>query len=84
MIGQDMCVHLITDDTYVDIHWLNWTSGGGVGAAGGGFSYTRSMPGNDIGDACDCTDDICTTGIDYTGNLICDPVDPACVQTPVC
>jgi hypothetical protein len=39
---------------------------------------------NSIGDACDCTDNICTTGTDYTGNLICDPVDPACGETSEC
>jgi hypothetical protein len=36
--GQDMVVHLITDDIYIDIKFLSWTSGG----AGGGFSYERS------------------------------------------
>jgi hypothetical protein len=39
---------------------------------------------NGIGDACDCTDSICTTGTDYTGNLICDPVDPACTAQTSC
>jgi hypothetical protein len=33
-----MVVHLITDDIYIDIKFLSWTSGG----AGGGFSYERS------------------------------------------
>jgi hypothetical protein len=37
---------------------------------------------NGIGDACDCTDTLCTTGNDYTGNLICQPTDPACI--PAC
>lgn len=34
------------------------------------------------GDACNCTDDICTEGNDVLGNPICDP-DPAC-STAVC
>ncbi len=33
-------VHLITDDIYLDITFLSWTSGGG----GGGFSCRRSTP----------------------------------------
>lgn len=36
------------------------------------------------GDACDCNDTICTTWNDYTGNLICNPVDPACPIPPSC
>lgn len=36
--GQDMVIHLITDDIYIDIKFLSWTSGGN----GGGFSYERS------------------------------------------
>lgn len=41
LIGQDMVVHLITDDIYIDIKLLSWSSGGG-GSSGGGFSYERS------------------------------------------
>ncbi|TVZ58143.1 putative secreted protein (Por secretion system target) [Flavobacteriaceae bacterium MAR_2010_105] len=37
-IGLDMVVHLISDDIYIDIKFLSWTSL----AAGGGFSYQRS------------------------------------------
>ena len=33
-----MVVHLITDDIYIDIKLLSWSSGG----TGGGFSYERS------------------------------------------
>lgn len=40
MIGQDMVVHLIEDDIYIDILFNSWTSGEGEG--GGGFSYERS------------------------------------------
>ncbi|HEX9827042.1 MAG TPA: T9SS type A sorting domain-containing protein [Flavobacteriaceae bacterium] len=38
MIGQDMVVHLISEDIYIDIKFLSWTSAAG----GGGFSYERS------------------------------------------
>lgn len=38
LVGQDAVLHLITDDIYIDIKFLSWTSGGG----GGGFSYERS------------------------------------------
>lgn len=37
-IGQDMVVHLISEDIYIDIKFLSWTSAAG----GGGFSYERS------------------------------------------
>ncbi len=40
VIGQDAVVHLITDDIYIDIKMLSWTSGG----QGGGFSYIRGVP----------------------------------------
>lgn len=40
LIGVDAVVHLITDDIYVDIKFLSWTSFAG----GGGFSYERSTP----------------------------------------
>lgn len=39
LIGQDMVVHLITDDIYIDIKFLSW---GGGGSGGGSFSYERS------------------------------------------
>ena len=39
-IDVDAVVHLVTDDIYIDITFLSWTSGGG----GGGFSYQRSTP----------------------------------------
>ena len=43
MLNQDMVVHLITDDIYLDIKFTAWTIGqGGGGPGGGGFSYTRS------------------------------------------
>jgi len=38
IIGQDMCLHLISEDIYLNIRFHSWTSGGG----GGGFSYTRT------------------------------------------
>ncbi len=37
-----MVLHLITDDIYIDIKFLSWTSGGN-----GGFSYERSTPISD-------------------------------------
>ncbi|NNC49057.1 MAG: T9SS type A sorting domain-containing protein [Flaviramulus sp.] len=39
MVNQDMVVHLITDDIYIDIKFTSWSQGG---ASGGGFSYDRS------------------------------------------
>jgi len=38
LVNQDMVVHLITDDVYIDIKFTSWQSGG----AGGGFAYERS------------------------------------------
>ena len=38
MVGQNMVVHLITDDIYIDIKFTSWTAAAG----GGGFSYQRS------------------------------------------
>jgi len=36
--GQDVLLHLITDDIYIDIKFISWQGG----SAGGGFSYERS------------------------------------------
>jgi hypothetical protein len=38
LVNQDMVLHLITDDIYIDLKFTSWQSGG----AGGGFSYERS------------------------------------------
>jgi len=38
-IGVDMVLHLVTDDIYLDISFLEWGQGSG---SGGSFSYTRS------------------------------------------
>ncbi|MCO6477816.1 MAG: T9SS type A sorting domain-containing protein [Phaeodactylibacter sp.] len=38
MVGQDMVLHLISEDIYIDLRFLSWS----VGTAGGGFSYERS------------------------------------------
>ena len=46
------------------------------------FDIQVIIPADGIGDACDCDDAICTTGTDYTGNLICEPADPVCDSTP--
>ena len=35
--GQDLVLHLITDNIYMDIKFTSWKSG-----KGGGFSYERS------------------------------------------
>lgn len=37
MLGQDMSLHLISEDLYFDVQWHTWTCCGN----GGGFSYTR-------------------------------------------
>jgi hypothetical protein len=42
-IDQEMVLHLITDDIYIDIKFLTWSTGNGMGGgSGGGFSYSRS------------------------------------------
>ena len=42
-VGQNMVLHLLTDDIYIDIKITSWTSGQGNGnGGGGGFSYQRS------------------------------------------
>ena len=38
LVGNDYVLHLITDNIYIDIKFLSWTSNGN----GGGFSYERS------------------------------------------
>lgn len=40
VVNQNAVLHLITDDIYIDIKFIFWTSGGN----GGGFSYMRSTP----------------------------------------
>jgi len=40
MINQDMVLHLISDDIYIDLKFTSWFSGQGEG--GGGFTYERS------------------------------------------
>ena len=40
LVNEYMVVHLITDDIYIDIKLLSWSSGGSGGM--GGFSYERS------------------------------------------
>lgn len=43
LIGQDLAVHLVDDDIYIDLRFTAW--GGGAGA-GGSFAYLRSeIPG---------------------------------------
>lgn len=38
LVDQNMVVHLITDNIYIDIRMTQWSAGG----TGGGFSYIRS------------------------------------------
>lgn len=38
-VGVDMVLHLVTDDIYIDLKFLEWGQGSG---SGGTFSYTRS------------------------------------------
>lgn len=38
IVNQNMVLHLITDNIYIDIKFTSWSSGG----SGGGFSYDRS------------------------------------------
>lgn len=40
MVGKNMVLHLITDNIYIDIKFLSWSSGGSGGL--GGFSYERT------------------------------------------
>jgi hypothetical protein len=40
MVGENMVLHLISEDIYIDVKFTSWTSGEGEG--GGGFSYERS------------------------------------------
>jgi len=41
-INKNKVLHLITDNIYIDCVLKSWSSGGGIGTAGGGFSYERS------------------------------------------
>jgi uncharacterized repeat protein (TIGR01451 family) len=43
IVGQDVVLHLISDNIYIDIRFTSWSSGGSGGS--GGFSYERSTPG---------------------------------------
>lgn len=43
IVNQDMVVHLITEDIYIDIKFTSWTEGP---ENGGGFSYERSTNQN--------------------------------------
>ena len=37
VVDKDLVLHLISDDVYIDVKFLSWTTGNG-----GGFSYERS------------------------------------------
>ena len=45
-VGVDAVVHLITDDIYIDIRFLEW----GVGFSGGAVAWERATPGSDSDD----------------------------------
>ena len=79
LIGDAMCLHLISDNKYYDITFNNRTSGEGEG--GGGFSYTRTEYIDNKGDVCDCSDNVCSagnTGNDISGAPVCQPSEDAC------
>lgn len=40
VVGEDLVLHLITDDVYIDIKFSSWSEGNS--GSGGGFSYERS------------------------------------------
>ena len=42
MVGQNMVVHLISENIYIDIKFTSWTIGPINGSPNGGFSYERS------------------------------------------
>jgi len=43
LVGQDLVVHLVDDDIYIDLRFTAWGSGAGLG---GSFAYLRSeIPG---------------------------------------
>ncbi len=46
IVGQDMVLHLISENIYIDIKFLSWASGGQGGQ--GGFSYERSTNNLDV------------------------------------
>ncbi len=46
MIDQDMVLHLITDNIYIDIKFTSWTTGNMGNPGGGGFVYERSTEGS--------------------------------------
>ena len=48
MLDQEMVLHLITEDIYIDLKFLTWSIGGG-----GGFSWERSTDQNLITDEFD-------------------------------
>lgn len=41
MVDQDMVMHLVAEDIYIDVRFTSWTIGGG---SGGGFAYVRGVP----------------------------------------
>jgi hypothetical protein len=40
--GENLVVHLISDDIYFDLTFTSWAMGGGGYGGGGGFAYTRT------------------------------------------
>ena len=39
VVGEDLVLHLVTDDVYIDIRFTAWSEGNG--GSGGGFAYDR-------------------------------------------
>jgi len=61
MIGKNMCLHLMTDNKYINIKFLTWNSGkeDGNKIGDGGFSYIKASENPDgTGDVCDNCPDI--------------------------
>ena len=75
-VGNDMVLHLEEDNIYVDIKFLNWTTGrNDHDGTGGGFSYIRSTVSGTLDtdndgiadDYDDCLNTIVNTEVDYFG-----------------
>ena len=61
-VGQEMVLHLISDDIFIDITFTSW----GIGNGGGGsFSYTRSTPSALSSDSADFDTDLDIDGDDF-------------------